>query len=98
MIGLVWNTMMSFGGSWSFVSASEAITVLNNNYTLPGIGAYVAEAVRQQNVQAIVLAVLAMATLILLTDQLLWRPLVAWSDRFKLEASASVRSTDLLVL
>ncbi|MCS6774504.1 MAG: ABC transporter permease subunit [Anaerolineae bacterium] len=89
MINLVWNTMMSFGGGWFFVSASEAITVLSNDYTLPGIGAYVAEAVRQQNLQAILYAVLAMAAMIILLDQLLWRPLVAWADKFKFEATAA---------
>ncbi len=88
MIGLVWNTVMSFGGGWFFVSVSEAITVLNHQYTLPGIGSYVAEAISKQDVRALVLAVIAMAVMILLTDQLVWRPLIAWSDRFKMEASA----------
>ncbi|MCS7324586.1 MAG: ABC transporter permease subunit [Anaerolineae bacterium] len=89
MIGLLWNAMMSFGGGWFFVSASEAITVLNNDYTLPGIGAYVAEAVRQQDLRAIGFAVLAMALMIIVVDQLLWRPLVAWADKFKFEATAA---------
>lgn len=89
MIGLLWNAMMSFGGGWFFVSASEAITVLNNDYTLPGIGAYVAEAVRQQDVRAIVFAVIAMALMIVVVDQLLWRPLLAWADKFKFEATAA---------
>jgi NitT/TauT family transport system permease protein len=89
MIGLIWNTMMSFGGGWFFVSASEAITVLNQEYTLPGIGSYVAEAVKQQDMRALVLAVVAMAAMIVVVDQLLWRPLVSWADKFKFEASAS---------
>ena len=88
MIGLVWNMVMSFGGGWFFVSASEAISVLNHQYTLPGIGSYVAEAINQQNVPALVLAVVAMGVMIVITDQLVWRPLIAWSDKFKMEASA----------
>ncbi|UBF25374.1 ABC transporter permease subunit [Kovacikia minuta CCNUW1] len=89
MIGLVWNAMMSFGGGWFFVAASEAISVLNKQYTLPGIGSYVAEAVGQKNLPALGWAILAMAIVILLVDQLFWRPLIAWSDKFRLEQSAA---------
>jgi NitT/TauT family transport system permease protein len=89
MIGLVWNAMMSFGGGWFFVAASEAISVLNRQYTLPGIGSYVAEAVSKQDLPALGWAVLTMAVLIVLTDQLFWRPLTAWSNKFRLEQSAS---------
>ncbi len=85
VIGLVWNMVMSFGGGWFFVAASEAISVLNQDYTLPGIGAYVTQAVAQQDVRALALALLAMAALVLLIDQVLWRPLIAWADRFKIE-------------
>jgi len=92
MIGLVWNMVMSFGGGWFFVSASEAISVLNYKYTLPGIGSYVVEAISQQDMRAIVLAVVAMAVMIVITDQLVWRPLIAWSDKFKMEANASVNA------
>jgi len=53
MIGLVWNAMMSFGGGWFFIAASEAISVLNQHYTLPGIGSYVAAAVAAQNLGAL---------------------------------------------
>ena len=88
-IGLVWNAMMSFGGGWFFLAASEAISVLNSNFTLPGIGSYVAVAVKAQNMPALGWAVLTMALTILLVDQLFWRPLVAWSDKFRLEQSAS---------
>ncbi|MBV8601968.1 MAG: ABC transporter permease subunit [Candidatus Eremiobacteraeota bacterium] len=89
MIGLVWNAMMSFGGSWFFLAASEAISVLNQSYTLPGIGSYVAAAVAAQNMHALGLAVLTMAITIVVIDQLFWRPLVAWADKFRLEQSAS---------
>ncbi len=88
-IGLVWNALMSFGGGWFFLAASEAISVLNKSYTLPGIGSYVAAAVAAKNMSALGWAVLTMAVVIFLVDQLFWRPLVAWSDKFRLEQSAS---------
>ena len=86
-IPLLWNAMMSFGGGWFFLAASEAISVLNQNYTLPGIGSYVAAAVAAQDLRALAWAIAAMAVVILLVDQLFWRPLVAWSDRFRMEQS-----------
>jgi NitT/TauT family transport system permease protein len=89
MIGLVWNGMMSFGGGWFFVAASEAISVLNHNYTLPGIGSYVAEAIAQENMKALFWALVTIAFVIILVDQLFWRPIIAWSDKFRLEQSAS---------
>jgi NitT/TauT family transport system permease protein len=89
MIGLVWNMMMSFGGGWFFVAASEAISVLNQNYTLPGIGAYVTQAVEAQDFTALAFAVAGMVIMIIALDQLLWRPLIAWVDKFKMEQSAS---------
>ncbi|MBV9408571.1 MAG: ABC transporter permease subunit [Candidatus Eremiobacteraeota bacterium] len=92
MIGLVWNAMMSFGGGWFFLAASEAISVLNQSYTLPGIGSYVAQAAKEQNLAALGWSVLAMAVVIILVDQLFWRPIVAWSDRFRLEQSASAQA------
>ena len=88
-IGLVWNAMMSFGGGWFFVAASEAISVLNLNYTLPGIGSYVAAAIAAKNLSALGWAVVTIAIVIVLVDQLFWRPLVAWTDKFRLEQSAS---------
>jgi len=88
-IPLLWNAMMSFGGGWFFVAASEAISVLNQDYTLPGIGSYVAAAVAAQDLAALGWAIATMVVVILLVDQLFWRPLVAWSDKFRLEQSSS---------
>jgi NitT/TauT family transport system permease protein len=88
-IPLIWNGMMSFGGGWFFLAASEAISVLNQNYTLPGIGSYVAAAVAARDLPVLAWAILTMTLVILLVDQLFWRPLVAWSSRFRLEQSAS---------
>ncbi|PYE87769.1 ABC transporter permease [Phyllobacterium leguminum] len=88
MPGLIWNTMMSMSGSWFFLVASEAITVGNTTITLPGIGSYVALALDQRNLAAIGWAVLAMLATILIYDQLLFRPLVAWGDKFRVELTA----------
>ena len=97
-IGLLWNAMMSFGGGWFFVAASEAISVLNQSYTLPGIGSYVTLAVEAQDLHALLLALATMAVVIILVDQLFWRPLVAWGDRFKLEHSAAAEAPHSWVL
>ena len=90
MPGLVWNTMLSMSGGWFFVVASEAVTVGNTNFTLPGIGSYVATALAQENLKAIFYAIIAMLVVILLYDQLLFRPLVAWSAKFRFETTATI--------
>jgi NitT/TauT family transport system permease protein len=84
-IGLMWNSMMSFGGGWFFVAQSEAITVLNKNIKLPGLGSYMAAAVEAGDTRAAVYAIVAMIVTIVVIDQLVWRPLVAWAEKFKLE-------------
>ncbi len=89
MMGLLWNAMMSFGGGWFFVAASEAISVLNQEYTLPGIGSYVAAAIAAEDLPALGWALLSIALVIIVVDQIFWRPLIAWSDKFRLEQSAS---------
>lgn len=89
MPGLVWNAMMSMSGGWFFVVASEAITVGDTTVTLPGVGSYVALAIKEQNISAIGYAIVAMLAVIILYDQLLFRPLVAWADKFRFETTAS---------
>jgi NitT/TauT family transport system permease protein len=84
-IGLMWNSMMSFGGGWFFVAQSEAISVLNKNIKLPGLGSYMAAAAEAGDTRAAIFAIVAMITTIVVIDQLLWRPLVAWAEKFKLE-------------
>jgi NitT/TauT family transport system permease protein len=86
--GLVWNMMMSMSGSWFFVVASEAITVGNTTVELPGIGSYLARAIGEQRFAAVGWAVLTMAIVIVLYDQLLFRPIVAWADKFRFEQTA----------
>ncbi len=86
---LVWNAMMSMSGGWFFVVASEAITVGNMTVTLPGVGSWLALAIARKDFSAIGLAVVAMGIVILLYDQLVFRPVVAWADRFRFEQTAS---------
>ena len=80
---LVWNMMMSVSGGWFFVVASEAITVSGQSIMLPGIGSYIATAIGERDLGAIGYAVLVMFVVIILYDQLLFRPLLAWSQKFK---------------
>src|SRR4051812_8663316 len=79
---LIWNMMVSMAGGWFFVTLSEAISVGKTTIALPGIGSYIAVAIAQQNLLALLYAILAMLVVILIYDQLLFRPLVACADRF----------------
>jgi NitT/TauT family transport system permease protein len=89
MPGLIWNAMMSMSGGWFFVVASEAITVGNTTVTLPGVGSYVAMAIEKRDLAAIGYAILTMLLVIIAYDQLLFRPIVAWADKFRFEQTAS---------
>jgi NitT/TauT family transport system permease protein len=82
---LIWNMMMSMSGSWFFVVASEAISVGNTTVTLPGIGSYIALAIEHRDLIAVCWAIGTMLVVILIYDQILFRPLVAWADRFRFE-------------
>lgn len=86
---LIWNMMVSMSGGWFFVVASEAITVGEQRVSLPGIGSYIALAIAEENLMAIAYAISTMMVVILLYDQLLFRPLLAWSDKFRYEVYAS---------
>ncbi len=92
--GLVWNTMLSMSGAWFFVVASEAVTVGEKTWSLPGIGSYVALALDRRDIVAVAYAIGAMLVVILLYDQLLFRPLVAWSGKFRFEMTAAVEAPD----
>lgn len=87
--GLIWNTMMSMSGGWFFVVASEAITVGDTTVLLPGIGSWLAVAIQQRDIHAVLLAVATMAAVILAYDQLIFRPIVAWADKFRFEQTAA---------
>ncbi|OYX31581.1 MAG: sulfonate ABC transporter permease [Caulobacterales bacterium 32-69-10] len=86
---LIWNAMISMSGAWFFVVASEAISVGRTTVSLPGVGSYVALAIEQHDLRAVGWAVLTMFLVILVYDQLLFRPLVAWAEKFRLEPAAA---------
>lgn len=88
MPGLLWNAMLSMSGSWIFLIASEAITVNNQSISLPGVGSYLGLAISQANIHAVGYAIITMLVVILLYDQLLFRPLLNWAEKFKAEYTA----------
>jgi NitT/TauT family transport system permease protein len=98
MPGLLWNMMMSMSGGWFFVVASEAISVSNQNIKLPGIGSYIALAIEQRDLLAIAWAIGAMLIGVILYDQLFFRPLLAWADKFRFEESGSETAQDSWLL
>ena len=85
MISLIWNSMMSWAGGWFFLMAAEIFTVGSKDFRLPGLGAYLQEAAAQSDYRAIAWGVAVLILTVILLDQLVWRPLIAWSDRFKIE-------------
>ncbi len=88
-IGLVWNSVMSWAGGWFFLMATEAFTLGKQSFTLPGLGSYLAEAANKGDLGAITWGLGVLIALIVALDQLVWRPLIAWSERFKVELSES---------
>jgi NitT/TauT family transport system permease protein len=93
MTGLVWNSMMSMAGGWFFLTVNEAFQLtihgVSHDFRLPGIGSYMQEAIDQNDHFAQIGAIVAMTTMIIVVDQVFWRPIVVWSQRFRLEDSAS---------
>jgi NitT/TauT family transport system permease protein len=87
VISLLQNSMMSWAGGWFFLMASEQFTLGAKNLRLPGLGSYLAGAAERGDMSALTLGLITLVSVIVLLDQLLWRPLVAWSDRFKVEQS-----------
>ena len=87
MSGLLWNMMMSMSASWFFVVLSEAIAVAHQDIRLPGVGSYIALAIERRDLHAVGYAILTMVIVIFLYDQILFRPLIAWSEKFKMEQS-----------
>lgn len=84
-ISLVWNSMMSWAGGWFFLMAAETFTVGQRDFRLPGLGAYLHEAANQEDFRAIAWGVSALILTVVLLDQLVWRPLMTWTERFKVE-------------
>jgi NitT/TauT family transport system permease protein len=97
-IGLVWNGMMSFGGSWFFLTASEIITIGKRQYTLPGIGSYVGVAQGQGDLARVGLGIMTMIIMILVVNFFFWRPLVAYVEKFRVEQTEAAQKPRSLVL
>lgn len=87
-IPLVWNSMMSWAGGWFFLMAAESFTVGDRDFKLPGLGSWLTEAAARGDTHALTLGIVTLVAIIVALDQLLWRPLIAWSHRFKLEQVA----------
>jgi NitT/TauT family transport system permease protein len=98
MIGLVWNGMMSFGGGWFFLTASELITVGGQTHVLPGIGSYVGTASLNGQLNRVLLAIAMMIVIVLGVNFLFWRPLVAWSEKFRVEQSEAAEQPRSIML
>jgi NitT/TauT family transport system permease protein len=100
-IGLVWNSMVSVAGGWFFLMVCEMFPVGNRNFRLPGLGSYLQTAASRGNTLAMVYGLITMVAIIVLTDQLIWRPVIDWSDKFKfenVEAAERVKSPVLAAL
>ncbi len=91
-IGLVWNSMMSVAGGWFFLMACEMFVLGNDDFRLPGLGSYLQTAASAGDTQAILWGVATMIAVIVLLDQIVWRPIIAWAEKFKME---QVESTDV---
>ncbi len=93
-IGLVWNSMMSMAGGWFFLMVSEAFVLGDHDFRLPGLGSYMSVAVARGDRVAMAASVVAMALLIVLLDQFLWRPLVVWAQKFRMEESGQTEAME----
>tara|TARA_B110000459_G_C16624287_1_gene504025 strand:- start:4553 stop:6304 length:1752 start_codon:yes stop_codon:yes gene_type:complete len=94
--GLLWNAMLSISASWFFVVASEAIDINNHVILLPGVGSYIAVAIKTANTEAIIWAIVAMFSTILIYDQLIFRPIMLWSNKFKSSVSEDHSSSSFI--
>jgi NitT/TauT family transport system permease protein len=98
MIGLIWNSMMSWAGGWFFLMASEQFTLGNRSFQLPGLGSYLQLAANTGNTGALLMGLFTLIALIVLLDFFWWRPLVAWADKFKVELSSEAGPPTSVVL
>ena len=97
-VGLVWNSMMSMAGGWFFLTVCEAFTLSDKDFRVPGIGSYMRVAMDKNDVPAMIYGVIAMMIMIVAVDQLFWRPIVAWSQKFKLEETEAATQSTSFVL
>ena len=97
-IGLVWNSMISVAGGWFFLMACEMFVLGDRDFRLPGLGSYLQTAASADNIPAMIYGILTVIAIIVATDQLVWRPVIAWSDKFKIEQSAGADRIDSPIL
>ncbi len=97
-IGLIWNSMISVAGGWFFLMACEMFVLGDKDFRLPGLGSYLQTAADAGNVPAMTYGICAVILIIVATDQLVWRPMIAWSDKFKIEQSTSADRIDSPIL
>jgi len=98
MIGLVWNSMMSMAGGWFFLTVTEAFTLGDHDFRLPGVGSYMSVAIDHGDARAMAGAAAAMIAMIVAVDQLVWRPALAWAQKFKIEDTGASESATSWVL
>lgn len=98
LIPLIWNSMMSWAGGWFFLMAAEQFTLGEQNFQIPGLGSYLRRAADAGDIGALLLGLTTLIAVIILLDQLLWRPLIAWADRFKLEQTEAAQAPTSAVL
>ena len=84
-VALIWNSMMSWAGGWFFLMAAESFTVGSRDFRLPGLGSYLQAAAYSGDIRAVLMGIATLVAVIVILDQLLWRPLLAWADKFKIE-------------
>jgi NitT/TauT family transport system permease protein len=90
--GLVWNSMMSMAGGWFFLMITEAFKLGDKDFRLPGLGSYMSVAVEEGDKLAMIYAIVAMVAMIVFLDQVLWRPVVVWAQRFRVEETAQAEA------
>jgi NitT/TauT family transport system permease protein len=98
MIGLTWNSMMSMAGGWFFLMVSEAFVLRDKDFRLPGVGSYMSVAVDRGDVPAMIYAIIAMSIMVILLDQVLWRPVVVWAQKFRVEEGGEQEAMSSWVL
>lgn len=96
-VNLAWNSLLSMAGGWFFLIPCEAITLGDKEYRLPGIGAYMDVAIKKGDFQAVTMAVIAMVSLIVLMDFVIWRPILSWVQKFRLEDIPGITNTEPLM-
>jgi NitT/TauT family transport system permease protein len=97
-VGLVWNSMMSMAGGWFFLTVTEAFVLGDKDFRLPGIGSYMSVAIAEGNVPAMIYGIVAMVAMVVAVDQFIWRPIVAWSHKFKFEETEAAERPTSFVL